>query len=172
MAGDGGSDGTHETGVGLRPVTSLASRRARLMPHHLFGKGATVVEPPNMLPAVVDVDVSQSISQRARGVFSVRVHLQRPDRVEVVSVDDIPDGRPGQGVTTVAEGSHTPRHARPGLSGVETAMETAALAKAAGRGAGQIDAMDALRKLGELRGAGIITEAEFIAAKAEVLRRL
>jgi hypothetical protein len=146
------------------------------MPHHLFGKGATVVEPPNMLPTVVDVDVSQSISQRARGVFSVRVHLQRPDRVEVVSVDDIPDGRPGQGVTTVAEGSHTPRHARPGLSGVETAMETAvetaALAKAAGRGAGQIDAMDALRKLGELRGAGIITEAEFIAAKAEVLRRL
>jgi hypothetical protein len=34
------------------------------------------------------------------------------------------------------------------------------------------DALEALRKLGELRASGVLTEAEFEAKKAELLRRV
>ena len=39
-------------------------------------------------------------------------------------------------------------------------------------GAAEPDALEQLRKLGELRGTGVLTEAEFDAKKAELLRRV
>jgi hypothetical protein len=37
----------------------------------------------NPTSAVLDVDVTQSISQKARGVGNIRVHLRRPHGIEL-----------------------------------------------------------------------------------------
>jgi hypothetical protein len=147
-------------------VTRIGPHRIRLMPHHLIGPDpATTDASRGSLPSVVDVDVSQSISQRARGVFSVRVHLEGPHGVEVVTLDDIPDRRDRSlGPRTVPDAEHTPRHARP--SGRPATPGPTAPA------ASRTTAVDQLRALGELRNAGIITDSEFAATKAELLRRV
>ena len=45
-------------------------------------------------------------------------------------------------------------------------------ARGARRGAAEPDAVDLLRKLGDLRDAGVLTEDEFATKKAELLRRI
>lgn len=55
---------------------------------------------------------------------------------------------------------------------VRERMNESSLAPAASAPAPAPDAIDQLRKLGELRDAGIVTEAEFEAKKAELLGRL
>jgi hypothetical protein len=45
-------------------------------------------------------------------------------------------------------------------------------ARAAGTAAAEPEAVDLLRKLGDLRDAGVLTEDEFAAKKAELLRRI
>jgi hypothetical protein len=147
----------------LDVVPGREARRRRLMPHHLFEKAAgTKVVAPIPLPSIVDVDVHQSLTQKARGVFSVRVHIQRSHRVEIVTMDDIPDGHDPQAVPH--EKAHYARHARREAVPIAPATPTAAGASS--------DPLEQLRRLGELRDAGLVTDAEFAATKAEVLRRL
>jgi hypothetical protein len=88
-----------------------ASSGGGLMPHHLFADESATHAGTASLPSVVDVEVSQSVSQRARGVFTLRVHLQRPHGVEVVTMDDLPDDRHLPPAPLDAD--HRPRHARP-----------------------------------------------------------
>jgi hypothetical protein len=141
------------------------------------------------LPTVVDVDVRQSLTQQARGVFSVRVHIQRPHGIEIVTMDDIAERREPHGTST---DSHMPRHSRshPAQAAAAQPVPThpapthpvpthpapthpaPAQPAAPGPGLSSLDPIEQLRRLGELRDAGVVTEAEFAAKKAEVLRRL
>lgn len=46
--------------------------------------------------SLVDIDFRQSMSQRARGVGTIIVPIQRVTGVEVVTLEDIPNFREGQ----------------------------------------------------------------------------
>lgn len=115
------------------------------------------------------------MSQKARGVFTVLVHVQRGTGIEVVQMDDIPDGREAMRIineaahaarVTIQQNANTMRY-QGQVSPADTAV-----------GSPQVNPTDAadpyaqLRPLGELRDSGILTEEEFAAKKAEILSRL
>jgi hypothetical protein len=156
----------HEIDAAWLPLQRLpgsVGRRSRLTPHHLLSASTTRRDGSQVsVPTVVDVDVHQSMTQRSRGVFSVRVHIQRPHGIEVVTLDDIPEDREARG--TFQESTHRPRHARPEKGTPEPTPAVAGTASA--------DPIEQLRRLGELREAGVVTDSEFAAKKAEVLGRL
>jgi hypothetical protein len=44
----------------------------------------------------MDVDVTQTMTQKARKVGNIRIHIQRPTGIEIVNIEDIPNYREGQ----------------------------------------------------------------------------
>jgi hypothetical protein len=68
-----------------KPVTGIGAGRYWLTPHHLlFEKGALRTDSQQVpVSGVVDVDVRQSMTQKARGVFTVLVHIQRSRGVKL-----------------------------------------------------------------------------------------
>jgi hypothetical protein len=162
-----------------KPVTGIGAGRYWLTPHHLFFEKGALHTDSQQVPVsgVVDVDVRQSLTQKARGVFTVLVHIQRAGGIEVVPMDDIPDGRAAQRI--INETAHQARLAiqrnqntmryegqPPQFAAAPSAVTGDPAASAAP------DPMDQLRKLGELRDAGVLTEEEFAAKKADILSRL
>lgn len=180
-----------------RPLTGIGAGRYRLTHHYLFfEKGALRTDSQQVpISAVVDVDVRQSMSQKARGVFTVLVHIQRAQGIEIVTMDDIPDGREAQRLindtahqarlaiqqrtnTHRYENTHLVGHVGqlPGIQATNLPAPNVPAALPPG-GPGQAtetdsDPIEQLRRLGELRDAGIVTDEEFAAKKAEMLRRL
>ena len=158
-----------------RPVTGIGAGRYWLTPHHLFfEKGALRTDSQQVpISGVVDVDVRQTMTQKARGVYNVMVHINRGDRTEVVTMDDVPNGREAQRI--INETAHAARLAiqrnqnTMRYEGVAPQFAGAPPAQAAPAAP---DPMEQLRKLGELRDAGILTEEEFAAKKADILGRL
>lgn len=163
-----------------KPVTGFGAGRYWVTAHHLFFEKGSLRTDSQQVPisGVVDVDVRQSMTQKARSVYTVLVHINRGNRTEIVSMDDVPNGRDAQRIinetahaarlaiqrnenTMRYEGQH-PQFA----SAPAPAQATPAAASTAP------DPMDQLRKLGELRDAGILTDEEFAAKKAEILSRL
>lgn len=175
-----------------RPLTGIGAGRYRLTRHYLFfEKGALRTDSQQVpISAVVDVDVRQSMSQKARGVFTVVVHIQRARGIEIVTMDDIPDGRAAQRLINetahqarlaIQQHANTHRYENTHLvghvgqvPGLQVPSVAAALPPGAPQQATKADSdpIEQLRRLGELRDAGIVTEEEFTAKKAEVLRRL
>jgi len=174
-----------------RPLTGIGAGRYRLTRHYLFfEKGALRTDSQQVpISAVVDVDVRQSVSQKARGVFTVVVHVQRSRGIEIVTMDDIPDGREAQRLIndtahqarlSIQQHANTHRYENTHLVGhvgqvpgaqfpsVPPALPTGSPQQAI---EAEPDPIEQLRRLGELRDAGIVTEEEFAAKKAEVLRR-
>ncbi|MDX6359659.1 MAG: hypothetical protein QOH37_2713, partial [Nocardioidaceae bacterium] len=104
--------------------------------------------------------------------------IQRPTRVEIVTMEDIPNFREGQRV--INDAAHSARHliqrnqntmryegALPSHIPSAAVPQVAVASEPAAA-----DPMDQLRKLGELRDAGILTDEEFSTKKAEILKRL
>jgi len=62
-----------------RPLTGFGPGRYKLTPHYLFFEKGVVRTDSQQVPVadVMDVDVRQSMTQKARGVGSVVVHIQR-----------------------------------------------------------------------------------------------
>jgi hypothetical protein len=94
---------------------------------------------------------------------------------ELVILEDVPDPQAGVSILNATayaarladqERQNTHRYANvvPATEPVAPAEPTAA--------APGVDPIDQLRRLGELRDVGIVTEAEFNAKKAEILSRL
>ncbi|MBA2418862.1 MAG: PH domain-containing protein [Nocardioidaceae bacterium] len=81
-----------------KPVTGIGAGKYKLTAHYLFfEKGALRTDAQQVpISGVLDVDVIQSMTQKARGVGNIRVHIQRPTGVEIVMLEDIPDFREGQ----------------------------------------------------------------------------
>jgi len=177
-----------------RPITGIGAGRYRLTAHYLFFERGALRTDSQQVPisAVVDVDVRQSMTQKARGLFSVLVHVQRSLGVEVVSMEDIPDGREAQRIInetahaarlTAHRHQNTHRHENThlvGHVGVDPSIPTAGVsefmgvapAPAALQPAPAADPIEQLRRLGELRDAGVLTSGEFESKKAEILGRL
>lgn len=130
---------------------------------------------------VQDVDTSQSMTQKARNVGSVVVHVLRPTGPERVQLDDLPDFR-----TLHACINDVSRNARlaemrarqthhyatqPPAPPVQQRSPMPPQQPAAARPSA--DAVLAqLEQLGKLRDVGVVTEEEFQAKKSEMLGRL
>jgi hypothetical protein len=123
---------------------------------------------------VVDVDMRQSMSQKARNVGNISVHVQRGHGIELVILEDVPDPQAGVSILNAtayaARLADLQRQNTHHYANVQPAAQPVAPAGSAAPGV--VDPIDQLRRLGELRDAGIVTEAEFAAKKAEILSRL
>ena len=121
---------------------------------------------------VGDVDVKASMTQKARGVGDVLVHIQRPGGVEVVTIQAIP--KPKDVQRMVNDAAHQGRAALLQSANTHTyhggtparSVPAAAAPAAAG------DPIEQIHKLGELRDAGILSADEFTAKKEDVLSRM
>jgi hypothetical protein len=159
-----------------KPLSGIGAGKYKLTSQYLFFEKGTLRTDSQQVPIsqLLDVDVKQSMAQKARGVGTIFVHIQRAQGVEVVALEDVPDFRDGQRL--INETSHAARLAiqrRENTMRYEGTHPTAPAAQSAPQApppAG--DPMAMLQKLGQLRDAGILTDEEFQSKKAEILSRL
>lgn len=132
-----------------KPVTGFGAGRYWMTPKFLFFERGTLRTDSQQVPisAVLDVDVRQSMTQKARGVFTVMLQIQRGANVENVSMDDIPHGREAQRIINNA--AHQSRLAIQQSANTQT-----------------------VRHEGGFVPAGVLTDDEFVAKKAEILSRM
>lgn len=96
-----------------RPLSGFGGGRFWLSEHYLSSERGTLKTDAQQVPvsAVIDVDVRQSMTQKARGLFTVLVLVQRPSGIGYVTMEDIADGRAAQAVITgaaIARGPPSP----------------------------------------------------------------
>src|SRR3954454_6778952 len=165
-----------------KPLTGIGAGRYKLTRFYLFFEKGTLRTNAQQVPvaSLSDIDVRQSMSQKARGVGDIVVHIQRATGVEVVTLEDIPNFREGQ--LALNEVSAAAR------AHVRTAQNTTTVnyqgappfavshpPKASAPEQPVLPAVDyvaQLEQLGRLRDAGVLTDEEFQAKKAEILRRI
>ena len=123
---------------------------------------------------VGDVDVKASMTQKARRVGDVLVHIQRPGGVELITIEAIPrpkavqrmvNNTAQQGRAALLQTANT--HTYHGGTRAQSVPTTAPAAPAAAS-----DPIEQIRKLGELRDARILSADEFTAKKEDVLSRM
>lgn len=118
----------------------------------------------------------QTLTQKARGVGDVIVHIQRHTGVEQVVLRDIQ--APREAVTIINRVAHDARLASHTLANTHHYTSGFVPASAPPPSApthesrGADNPMEQLVKLGQLRDAGVLTQDEFAAKKAEILSRL
>jgi hypothetical protein len=163
-----------------KAMTGIVNGRFWLTASYLFFERGLLSTDSQQVPisAVVDVDVHQSMGQKARGVFSVIVHIQRPHRVELVAMNDIHDGREAQRIINAT--AHGARHAIRTAENTQT-VRYQGMAPTAGPQEAQkpvtaeartAEPMTMLRQLAELRDAGVLSVEEFEVKKREILARI
>lgn len=160
----------------LNPLNALTVRVTASLLSFDRGKLSTSSQQIPMA-YVQDVDATQSMSQKARGVGSVVVHVHRPSGVERVQLDDLPDyktlhqcindvSRRARVAETQLRQTHHYTSAPIPPQPVQQQPPAAPQASAADEILGQLE------RLGKLKEAGVLTEEEFQAKKADLLGRL
>lgn len=126
--------------------------------------------------AVRDVDVKQSLLQKARGVFTVTVRCQHDDftgRSSVV-MEDVENGRQLRDLLNQhAEKARREYQQRAQTQHVNYQGVGSPPGTPSGQGesapAGTADPMEQLQKLADLKDRGLLTDEEFAAQKARIL---
>jgi hypothetical protein len=172
-----------------KSLSGAGAGRYWLTTEHLVidatGHGTGVQQVP--IAQVADVQVTQSMTQKARGVSTVKVHVNQGGGPVVFSLDDLPEGRlaralisqmatrarmatPVPAATTPADDHLADDHTADGHTAHSpTAHSPTAATSTAPSTA---DPMELLRMLGELHKAGLLTAGEFDAKRTQVLGRL
>jgi len=164
--------------VGCRQTLSgIGAGRYRLDANYLYFEKGTLRTDSQQVPIaqVLDVDVKQTMTQKARGVFTLTVQIQRGAGVERVLMEDIPNGREAQ--RQINEAAHGARNAiqqRQDTMRYEGNHHPAAAPAPASTAAEAVapNPIARLKELAALKEAGILTEDEFAAKKADILSRL
>ncbi len=151
--------------------------RYKLTHEFLYFETGTLRTDAQQVPivSVLDVDVKQSMTQKARHVGDVIVHIERPGgNVELVTMASIPDPKDAQRIINdTARHAWHALHARANTMNYTQSVPSYLAAHAdSTAGAPAEDHMAKLRQLGELRDAGILTEPEFESKKADILSRM
>lgn len=165
--------GTLWSAVG-QPLSRIGAGRYRLTADYLFfEKGALSTKAQQIRVAeIFDVDANQTLSQKARGLGTIKLIARRPTGDEVVLLEDIPNFR--EGVHVINEKADEARHRLitrehtqhvnyTGAPPVAMQVQSPSATPAPSGPAEQIT------KLAELHQAGILTDEEFAAAKAKAL---
>lgn len=167
-----------------KPLSGMGAGRYKLTQHYLMFETGTLRTDSQQIPIakVLDVDVKQSMSQKARGVANILVHVERPQETETVTLADVPEFREGQRL--INETAHQARRAlqqhantmRYEHSGAAPSPMDPSLTQPTGGAQGSdgtsADPIEQLERLGKLRDAGVVTDEEFQAKKAEILSRI
>lgn len=176
-------EGTLWSAVG-KPLTGFGAGRYRLDSQFLYYEEGTLRTDSQQVQVVYvhDIDVKQSMSQKARNVFTVIVHAGG----QLVKLEDIEDGyRAQQRIndaahaarlakqqrdTTVRYEGTSPHAAQVNIVQASTPPSPASTSeRGASTPSSGDDLLEKLTKLAELRSDGILTESEFVAAKARLL---
>jgi hypothetical protein len=161
-----------------QPISGIGAGRYKLTATMLFFEKGMLSTRAQQVPIahVLDVDMRQSMTQKARGVGNVLVHVQRSNGVELVVLEDVPD--PRGAVSIINSTAHAARLVEQQrvnthhYSGVAPTVPPPQAAPTPAAAPMAPDPIEQLRRLGELRDAGILTEEEFATKKAEILSRL
>lgn len=158
-----------------KPLTGVGGVKVRLSPEYLFFEKGTLRNDAQQVPvvAITDVDAAQSMTQRARGVGTIRVHVMRPaGQRETVLLEDIPDHR--QGVDQINATARSARQAEQRMRNTQHVnyAQPAPPPSAAPVKPSSDEIFTQLERLGELRDKGFISSDDFEAKKAELLARL
>ncbi|WP_292606072.1 SHOCT domain-containing protein [Nocardioides sp. REDSEA-S30_B4] len=163
-----------------KPMKGFGAGKYKLTSHYLFfEKGALRTDAQQVpISSVLDVDLMQSMTQKARGVGTIRVQIQRATRVETVMLEDVAEFR--EGVQKINETAHAARAAiqraanthhysgaMPGQVQQPVQQQSTPVPATAAP-----DFMAQLKQLGELRDAGVLTDEEFATKKADILSRM
>lgn len=167
-----------------RPITGVGAVKVRMNQEYLFFEKGTLRTDSQQIPLslIVDVDAKQTMTQKARGVGSVFVHVQRPNGVrEVAVLDDLPDFRDAVSrindasrqarfhAHTIQNTQHINYHGLPPAPAVQPAA--GAVQPAPARNSAD-EILAQIERLGELRDKGFITGDDFDQKKADLLSRL
>jgi Bacterial PH domain/Short C-terminal domain len=164
-----------------KPLSGIGGGRYRLTAHYLYFERGTLRTDSQQVPvsALHDIDVRQSMSQKARGLGTIVVHINRGSHMEMVHLVDIPNYREGQHAINDAaakarlalqEQRNTSKVRYEGVPptnlGGPSASSSAQAAEVGPDYVGQLE------QLAKLRDNGIRTEEEFAAKKADILSRM
>lgn len=164
-----------------KPLSGIGGGKYRLTAHYLYFERGTLRTDSQQVPvsALHDIDVRQSMSQKARGVGTVVVHINRGSHMEFVQLVDVPNFREGQhAINDAATKARLVLQQRQSTStiryeGVHPANpEASASGASPGRHEAGPDYIEQIEQLAKLRDNGILSEEEFAAKKADILRRM
>lgn len=164
-----------------KPINPLNALTVRVTDQLVIFERGKLSTSTQQIPLVFvqDVDATQSMTQKARGVGTVVVHVLRPTGPERVQLDDLPDfqilhacindlsGR----ARTAAQRARQTHHYTGGGPGHQPSAPQPPAPQRPAR-SDRDDALDQLERLGRLRDSGVITSEEFEAKKAGLLDRL
>jgi hypothetical protein len=163
-----------------QPLSGIGAGRYKLTASTLFFEKGALSTRAQQIPiaAIGDVDMSQSMTQKARGVGNIVLHVLRPQGREIVTLEDVPN--PREALAKINSATHAAwllaqqrantHHYVGGAPSVPVDPMRAQSEPVSG--ALPIDPIEQLRRLGELRDAGVLTDQEFAAKKAEILARI
>lgn len=161
------------TAVG-KPLTGIGAGRYKLTAEYLVFEVGTLSSKGQQIRTreIFDVDSSQSMSQKARGVGNITLWARRATGDERVVLQDIPNFR--EGVTLINRISDEARHAqqlreRTSHSTVSYATQSQPQPVAAPAAAPAQDLNSELERLASMKAQGVIDDEEFTAAKRKLL---
>lgn len=162
-----------------KPLAQIGGGKYRLTSRFLFFEKGGLRTNAQQVPIeeVHDVDAAQTMPQKARSVGTITLTVRRASGTETVKLEDVPNFR--EGVHAINDAAHKRRDEIQTRSNTQTVnysggapAAVAAPPVAAPAPASADEVFSQLERLGKLRDAGVVTEAEFDAKKAELLARL
>jgi len=164
--------GTIWSAVG-KPLTGIGAGRYRLTEDYLIFERGTLSTKSQQIRVseIFDVDASQTMTQKARGVGSIRAWARRPSGDEQVLIDDIPNFR--EGVEQINRTADEARHrtvTRQNTQHVNYSGTPAIAQAPVGAGSAQaLDLNSEIARLAEFHKQGILSDEEFAAGKRRLL---
>lgn len=167
-----------------KPLNPLNACSVRVTPRFLYFEKGSLRSSAQQIPMafVFDVDATQSMVQKTRGVGSVTIKVVRGEHTEVVRLDDLPEHR--HLVAVLNDVSHQARLRETQLQHTQHVQwagqspygqqppQQAPVVPPAPQNPGADEIIGQIKQLGELRDAGVLSEDEFQAKKTDLLGRL
>ena len=154
-----------------KPITGMGAGRYRLTKELLFFEKGMLTTTAQQIQTyeIFDVDASQSLTQKPRGVGTITLSTIRATGRERVFLDDVADFR--NGVQRINEAAHAARDAKRVKEQTQNVNYVGAVpsATAVPQAAPPVDLNAELAKLAAFHGSGVLTDEEFTAGKRKLL---
>jgi hypothetical protein len=121
------------------------------------------------LSLVFDVDVKQSMTQKARGIGDVLVHVNHGSGSETITLEAIKDPKQVRDLINQTVTKAKQHFVEQGRSQVTVGQTPSPMPAAPPQAASGASVVEQLKELASLRDAGVLTEEEFAAQKARIL---
>lgn len=160
-----------------KPLTGLGAVKVRMDRMHLFVERGVLSTDSQQVPLawIVDVDASQTPTQKLRGVGNIRVRVNRGGTVETMLLNDLEDFR--LGVEVINGAARAARLAETKLQHTQHVNYAGypsqpSTPPAAPQRPTMDETLSSIERLGRLYQSGALTEDEFNRKKAELLSQL